>query len=402
MSETTTHKEVQLGRAGAAFAVIGVICIAITAIMAIGHGDTDAAKAATASTLQSYLFAVVMFMSLTLGCFGLSILQHVIQGKWGLPILRIWEAGGHIRNLALMAALFVPVLLGAHYLYPWARPDQVAHDSVLTQRAAYLNWPFLLARFALYFLIWGWYAYNMRKSVIRQEVTGKFREQQFRANFASPGLVLLVLSVTFAYTDWVMAIDPHWYSTMYGVWFVVGMALGAMSLGTLIICLNADREPYKQIMTPAMTRDFGNFTLTLIMLWGYTNLSQYLIIWNGNIPETTTYLVNRSLGHWSYLSFVLVVGQFFIPFFALLSPTNKAQPKRLAMIAAWILVMRVLDHFHVIEPFYRTEMSVNLADILSFLGVGGLWGALFCMNIKRHPLLPTYDARLLETPEHAH
>jgi hypothetical protein len=138
------------------------------------------------------------------------------------------------------------------------------------------------------------------------------------------------------------------------------------------------------------------------MLWGYTNLGQYLIIWHGNLPETTTYLINRSLGGWSILSAFLVVGQFFIPFFALLSPRVKANPRMLATVAAWILFMRMVDHFHVIEPFFRRNMSVNIIDVFAIIGVGGVWAAVFSYNVKRVPLLPTYDPRLLEVPEHAH
>jgi hypothetical protein len=275
-------------------------------------------------------------------------------------------------------------------------------DNVLQHRANYLNWGFVLTRFIVYFAIWAIYAIFMRRSVKAQEVTGRFKEQQKRSNWCSPGLVFLVLSVTFAYTDWIMALDPHWWSSMYGLWFVAGMGLSAVSIGAIVSCLNADKAPYNQIITRDWTRDIGNLMFTFVMLWGYTNLGQYLIIWHGNLPETTTYLVNRSLGHWSILSFILVIGQFFIPFFALLSPTVKATPKLLAMVGIWILIMRMVDHFHVIEPFFRAEMHVTLQDLLAIIGVGSLWAWMFSLSVKRVPLMPTYDPRILEVPEHAH
>lgn len=398
MSETHTDtQEVNLGRYGPMFAIFGVVGIAVTGFMAM-QGD-----AARTAALQSYLFALMLFMSFTLGCFALTMLQHVLQAKWGLPILRIFEAGGGWKNFLLMAVLFVPVFVFARDLYPWARPEEVARDAVLAHRADhYLNWTDIAVRFVVYFGGWIAYAVYMRRSVKLQEATRSFRVQQKRTNWASPGLVFIVLSVTFAYTDWIMALDPHWWSTMYGLWFVSGMGLSAVSLATIISCLNANKAPYNRIVTTSWTNDLGNLMFTFTMLWGYTNLGQYLIIWHGNLPETATYLVNRSLGHWSYLSFALVAGQFFVPFFALLSPTVKKTPWKLATVGMWILAMRMLDHFHVIEPFFRAQMSVNWADVLALIGVGGLWGWMFSLNIKSEPLFPTYDPRILEVPEHAH
>jgi hypothetical protein len=208
MSEAPANtKEVQLGRYGPLFAVFGVLGLIVTYVMGLQSPD-DHIKA-----LHSYLFAVILFMSLTLGCFALMMLQHVLQGKWGLPILRIFEAGGGVLSLILMAVLLVPVLYCAKEIYPWANPEQVKIDPVLAHRAAhYLNWTDILVRFVVYFGGWIAYAFVMRKWVKSQEETGRFKFQQMRTNWASPGLVFIVLSVTFAYTDWIMAIDPHWWS----------------------------------------------------------------------------------------------------------------------------------------------------------------------------------------------
>ncbi len=392
MSENTSPQaDVRLGKYAAMFGGIGVIFTIITIILGLSAPET---------TLHSALFAVIVFLTLTLGCFGMAILQHIVQAKWGLSLLRLFEAGGGWKNLLLMMVLFIPIFIGAKYLYPWARAEQVHADPILQNRSSYFSWFYL--RFVGYFLLWGWYAYRMRRSVQLQEASGKFREQQWRANWASPGLVFLILTVTLAYTDWVMSIDPHWYSTMYGLWFVCSMGLGGMAMAVLIVCLNAKKAPYNRIINPDLTRDYGNMLLTLTMLWAYTNFSQYLIIWSGNLPVTTTYLINRSLGHWNYLGFVIVLGQFFIPFFALLSPSVKATPSKLAWGAGFILLIRFVDQFSVIEPFYRPYMTATWTDLFALLGVGGLWGLVFSINVNRHPLLVSYDPRVLEVPEHAH
>lgn len=395
MSEvTTTGKEVNLGKHAAMFALVGIVGTVLSIIWIANDSTRGIA-------LPGYLFAIMFFMSATLGGFALTLLQHVLNGKWGLPILRIFEAAGGARNFILMAILFVPIAFYAKELYPWADSAKVAADEVLQHRSTYLNWGFIGVRFLVYFGFWAGIAAYMRNSVKRQEANGRYKEQQKRTNIGSASLVFIVLTVTFAYTDWVMALDAHWWSSMYGLWFVAGMGLNAVSLAAVLSCLNAKKAPYNQIVNKSWTRDIGNLMFTFTMLWGYTNLGQYLIIWHGNIPETTTYLVNRSLGHWSYMSFALVICQFFIPFFALLSPRVKATPKYLAIVGIWILAFRVVDHFHVIEPFFRANLQVTIQDLVAFLGVGGLWAAVFSFNVKRVPLLPKYDARILEV-EHVH
>lgn len=360
----------------------------------------------TKEAWHAYLFAFVVWASLSLGSLGLLLLMHTVNGKWGLPVLRLLEAAASKRSLAILALLFTPilytVLTGQGILYKWADPNVVAADHVLQAKSWFLNAGAFTIRAAAYFLLWFFLSGFLSASTLRQDKSMDTKERDKRANWAAPGIVLFVLSITFSFTDWVMSLEPHWSSTMYGVWWVVGMALMAYAFVTIIATLNKGKAPYTGIVTSDWTRDMGNLMLAFTMLWGYTSLSQYLIIWSGNLPEFITYYVNRSKGGWNAIGMATMLGQFFFPFFCLLSPRIKAQAPLLAKLCGWILVMRLLDMYYVITPAMRGTPMPSPWDFIALLGIGGLWTFAFCSTVAKSPLMPSYDPRLMEASAHAH
>lgn len=397
MDVMTDRREANLGKHGMAGLAVGLICAVASIVLMMG-GDKVMA--------QSYIFGWSLFVALTLGFFGLTLLHHTLRGKWGLPVMRIFEAGGSVYTLGLMALLFIPVVIqmygGNSPLYPWTHPDVVKGDAVLQFKSHYLNNDFFVIRFVLFFLLWIGLAVMMRRSTIKQDANGDVKEEQKRSNFSAPGLVAFFLSITLAGTDWLMSLEPKWSSTMYGLWWAVQMGLAALSVTIIIIVTNRNREPYKGIVTPNLTRDLGNLMLTLTMLWGYTSVSQYLIIWSGNLPEYTHYFVNRSNGGWNAVGLALILGQFFIPFFALVMPRVKAVPTLLARVAGWVLVMRLIEAFVLAIPPFRANPVPVWQDALVLLGVGGLWLWGFSSAVRKTSLLPSYDVRLTELEAHAH
>ncbi len=349
--------------------------------------------------LGSYLYALMVWVSLTLGCFGITLLHHVAKGKWGLSLLRIVEAGGGYLNLLAMGALFTPILMNLPTLYKWAIPEVVAHDPVIQHKAIYLNVPFFIGRTVFFFLAWALAAFVLRQSSVRQDTTKDEAETAKRTNIATPMLVFFVLSITSAITDWVMSLDPHWFSTMYGVWFLIGCGLMTMSFCTFILCANKDRAPYKSFVNPDLTKDLGNFMFMFTMLWGYTSLSQYLIIWSGNLPEFISYYVTRREGFWNVLGAFNIFSQFFFPFILLLAPRTKAVTSLLIKVAAWIFIIRMSDLYWNIIPDVRTT-GFHWTDIAALVGVGGVWFFVFGTEISKAPLTPQYDDRLNEVAHH--
>lgn len=358
------------------------------------------------AALQSYLFAWVFWIGVTLGCFSLTLLHAMIRGNWSKPLLRLAEAGGGAVALAVMGLLVIPILVFLPDLYLWARPE-AAQDHILHAKAGYLNLPFFIGRTIFYFAVWIAFASVLRRSSLQQDQTGDSSEADRRASIGAPGIVVYVLTITFAFVDWVMSLDPHWYSTIYGLWFVVSHGLCGVSLLAMIVTRLKDTPPYRDVVTPVFTRDVGNVMLALTMFWGYFSLSQYLIIFSGNLPEEITYFMARMQGTWHVLGTILVLGQFFTPFLALLSGKTKRSPGLLFNVALLIFVMRILDHFWTIVPFFAhgahdVPMTSYWAVIPAWLAIGGIWMAAFTTVLAKAPLMPRHEVALpREVAEHA-
>lgn len=351
---------------------------------------------------HSYMFGWIFWVNITLGCFLVTLLIHTVRATWGYPVLRLFEAGS--RLIPVLFLLFLPVLAGLPYLYPWADHARVAADPVLQHRSAYMQPTWFMMRTIVYFAIWTILSTLVNQSSLRQDRTGDPNEAQWRTTLSAPGIVIYVITVTLAVTDWVMSLDPHWYSTIYGFIFCDGQALGALSLITLLVTWWAYRPPYtKEVILHSVTRDLGNLMLTFTMVWAYFALSQWLIIWSGNLPEEIHYYLER-LKTPSLLAMgtFLVFGQFFIPFLLLLSSRAKRTPKLLAGIAAWIVLVRIVDIFWIIKPMFKhDDVPFTLWDVVAFVGIGGIWLTGFVFFARANALFPRHALLPEEALEHA-
>jgi hypothetical protein len=382
------------------FGPIGLV-LGLILLLAMFFTKTDATAAS-----QSYLFGYIFWMTITLGCFGMFLLYHLVRGKWLLPVIRMLEAGGGVMMLAVMFVLFLPIMIpiaqGSDVLYKWASASARDSIAILHWKAPYLNPTGVLSRYVIFFGLWIAMAWGLKASTVRQEKSGDLKELVLRNNWSAACFIFFVLSATFAFTDWVMSLDYQWSSTMYGPWTAVAACLGGLSFVTVIYGVNAMKEPYKAIFRPNNLRDLGNILFTLTMLWAYTSLSQYLIIWSGNLPENNFYYVERSKFGWNAIGMVTIIGQFFLPFVMLLTPRNKKYPENLARVAGWMFVIHIVDVYNYVVPAFRhTGPMPTLADALAFFGVGFIWVGVFGMALKQMPLLPKFDLRL-EEGVHAH
>jgi len=209
------------------------------------------------------------------------------------------------------------------------------------------------------------------------------------------GIVLLAFTVTFAVFDWVMSLEPHWFSTIFGMLFLGGQGLGAMAFVIVIAYLLARRADYARVLAPTILNDLGNLLLAFVMIWAYLSFSQMLIIWAGNLPEEIPWYLNRIAGGWNIIAILLAVFYFAVPFFVLLSRRNKRQHRRLATIALGIIVARLLDLFFLIMPeFYKGRLGVHWLDVAAIAGIGGLWITMFLWRLGSQPLLAANDPEL--------
>lgn len=350
---------------------------------------------------QAYLVAFLFWLSVALGCFGLLLLHHMTGGAWGLMLRRVMEAAS--RTFPLLLVLFLPLLLGLHELFHWTHDEAVAADPVLQHKSGYLGVPWFLARAALYFGVWLLVTYKITGMSLEQDRTGDpalFKRMQA---WAAGGFLLVALTGSFASMDWMMSLDPHWFSSLFGLWYLTGAALSGLCVAILMAKWLADRPPMERVLAPRLFHDYGKLLLALVMLWAYLSFSQLMLIWGANLPEEIPFYIQRLRGPWLAASALLLLAHFVLPFLLLLSSSRKQRKAKLMQVAAMLLVMRWVDHYWNVVPTLqaaRGEEAQVVAGLwvglAAVAGVGGLWLWSFFRQLARHPLVPVQEPFLAE------
>ena len=382
----------ELGRLGRRSMVFGSIGVALTALGLLIARDV---------ILQSYLIGYIFWMGITLGSLGVLMIHHLTGGAWGMVGRRVWEASA--RTLPLMAVLFMPIAFNLPVLYEWARPE-AANDHLIHLKHAYLNAPFFLGRAAGYFVIWGALTFVLTKWSREQDEAPLIgpgpKDRRFRL-VSGPGLVVFVLTVTFMSIDWVMSLDPHWYSTIFGILMLGGQGLSTMAFTILVLSKLVNFQPMASVADAEKFHDLGKLMFAFLLLWAYFAVSQLLIIWSANLPEEIPFYLERLHGPWAPISIALLIGQFTLPFLLLLSRNFKRNPRPVGRIALFILVMRVIDITWTIGPVFRHEgSSLHWLDFAIVAGIGCLWLPLFWRNLAGRPLVPAHDPYFKEAVAH--
>jgi hypothetical protein len=351
---------------------------------------------------RSYLVAFVFVLGIALGSLAISMLHHMSGGAWGLVIRRILEASA--RTLPIVALFAVPLLFGLGHLYPWADPARVAGDEILRHRARYMNPTFFTVRLAICLLLWTVLAQALSRLSKKQDdspAPGLERRMQL---VAAPGLAVYCLLVTIASIDLLMSLDPHWYSAIYGVYVVGGQAISGLAFTLLVSLFLVRVGPMRGVLQPRHVHDHGNLLLAFTMLWAYFALSQFLIIWSGNLPEEIGFFHDRLRGGWGAISLFLALFHFAVPFVFLLSRDFKRDIGKLAGAAGLLLFMRWVDLFWLVSPvFHPGRLSVHWLDLTTPIALFGLWLAVFARELGTRSLLPANDPNLAVALEaHAH
>jgi len=346
--------------------------------------------------LRSYLFAYLYWTGMALGCLAILLMHHVVGGKWGMLLRRLCEAGA--RTLPFVGLLLLPVLFGMGTLYVWARPEAI-HDANIQSKAAYLNVPFFIARAVVYFSIWFLYAYLLSKWSAAQDRNGDERLIRKMRSLSAPGLVIFTLTTTFAFIDWIMSLEPHWFSTIYGAMFMVGEMLESFAFVIALVIILSRKSPIKDYVTPQHIHDLGNMMFAFMVLWAYLSFSQFIIIWSGNLPEEIPWYVSRLRGGWGWVAITLVIFHFAVPFALLLMRSVKRRADRLFRVCLLMIAIRLVDVYWITEPaFYGQRIQIHWIDFVTPVAVGGLWLAVFFGQLKLQPLLPLQDPRLQGAP----
>jgi hypothetical protein len=344
---------------------------------------------------QSYLTGYMFVLGLTLGCLALGMVHQLSGGAWGVVIRR--PIGAASRVLPVLTVLFLPIVVGMHHLYEWTNADLVAHDEILQHKHAYLNTPFFLVRAATYFLVWNSLSYFLNAWSLEQDRTGDPRLARRMQLTSAGGLVAYGLTITFASFDWLMSLEPHWFSTIYGVLIIGGQGLSAMAFLIVALVWLSRRPPLDDIVVPAHLHDLGNLLLAFVMLWAYFSFSQYLIIWSGNLPEEIAWYLHRLQTGWRFIGLTLVVLHFVAPFCLLLSRRVKREAGLIVIVAAGILIARLVDLFWLVAPeFHRHGVAVSWLDVLLPLSLGAVWLGCFVWQLRGRAILPVHDPEFEE------
>lgn len=342
----------------------------------------------------AYLTALAWVLSLSLGALFFVMLQHLVHAGWSVVVRRLAEFFAAL--LPLVALMALPLLAGLGKLYHWSHAEAVAADPILQTKHAYLNVPFFLIRFALYFAFWVWAASFFARASWQQDATGEVDITRRLQGRAAPFMVGFAVTVTFAAFDWLMSLDPHWYSTIFGVYYFAGSVVGFLA-ALIVVAVTLQRAGFlRRTITREHYHDLGKLLFAFVVFWAYIAFSQFMLIWYGNIPEETQWLMRRMQGGFGLLGLVLLFGHFLLPFLLLLPRSIKRSPGVLFYPAVWLLAMHYLDLYWLVMPEVGSA-TPHPVDVLVLLGLGGVWVAGFAHLASRYPLACQKDPRVVES-----
>jgi hypothetical protein len=363
--------------------LVGVIALAATLVGAFLNAQ---------HFWQSYLYAYIAISALAIGSLGIFLLHNVVGGNWGVAIRRFIESG--LQTLPMFAFLVIPIFFATGTLYKWTDATYRAEHFAVGHKAVYMNVPFFIGRSIFYFAVWiimGYLILGMANEHDRTGDPALFKKIKGRS---APALLVFVLTTTYAFIDWIMSLEPDWYSTIYGWLFTVGEVLLTFAFMIALLVLFSKHEPFRGFVKIAHFHDLGNLMLAFTMLWAYMGLAQFLIIYAENLPDEIPWYIRRFSGGWGYLGWFISIFHFCIPFFLLLMRFVKKNPQRLRTLALWIIFVRMLDIFWFVVPAFRQRgIAVYWTDVTALLGMGGIWLAFFIFNLKKRPLLVPNDPR---------
>ncbi|BDG04474.1 hypothetical protein [Anaeromyxobacter oryzae] len=368
-------------------AAVGVAGLVLTAI----GGAFDARRA-----LYAYLVAFVYWLGLALGALILLGAFHASSAKWAVVLRRFLENVPGV--IPLFIVLFIPILLGRHQLFPWVDPGALEGElrKAVEHKTKYLNVSFFLVRAAFYFVSWIVVAHFLRAWSLRQDAAGGVTLTRWQRRLGAGALPLLGLTMTFAAFDWIMSIDPRFYSTIFGVYWWAGSFMGAFAVTNIAaFATREDPNQFGAYLNLDHFHSLGKYTLAFVAFWAYVAFSQFMLIWIANIPDEVPWYILRINGGWLWVGVFLALFHFVVPFFTLLQRAVTRNPRRLAWVSAGLLVVHWVDLYWLIMPHvHERGPRFTLWDLTAFVGVGGVTVAMAVLRMRGTLAIPVRDPYL--------
>lgn len=355
----------------------------------------------------SYLTSYFFWLSIALGGIFFTLVHYAFSAVWSVSIRRIME--NTIIVIPIMTILFIPILIGMESLFSWmpsnpkwSIPGSFEADHLIQHKLSFLNQEFFLVRAALYFLLWNFIViYIYKKSIKNDTIANNSDLDKLRLFSMSPIGVLFFLSLTFAGFDWQMSLDPHWYSTMFGVYTFAGSFLAFLAFLTFTIIHLQSKGLLKNIVTSEHYHDLGKYLFAFTVFYCYIAGAQFYFIWYSNIPEETIWYLHRWVGSWKIISVLLIVGKFFIPFFSLIFRASKRNLGLLKYMSLWIIFMHYIDiNFIIMPTYHHHDFHFGIYDLLVLSGIGLVFIASFRHRLSQNPLIPVNDPELINSINH--
>ncbi|MEZ4704914.1 MAG: hypothetical protein R3A11_06985 [Bdellovibrionota bacterium] len=371
--------------------LVGVVGLIATLVNLFFHSD---------HTLYSLLHGGVFWVSIGIGSLGFTLIHHVVGARWSVVFRRLME-NISVAMIPGAILLLVVLLAGIEHIYVWANHEHMIHDELLMKKSAYLNFPFFAIRGVFYIFCWAMISMVLRKKSLQGDQAHQVANVESMQAFSAPMVLLYAVTITFAAFDWIMSLDPHWYSTIFGVYFFSGSLVGFFAIAILISLLLRSQGILKDVISVEHYHDLGKLLFAFTCFWAFIAFSQYMLIWYGNIPEETIWYKHRWEGSWKYMSLFLAGGHFVLPFIALISRSAKRCLPVLALMATWMLVMHWVDLYWLVFPnLDHHGVHFSWTDITASLGFGGIFVAGFWMLSKGHALVPAKDPHLHTSIHH--
>jgi len=373
----------------------------ICAVMAvIGFGGSlflaNTTEHGVEHLLETYLVSFAFFLAISLGGLFFVLLQHCTRAGWSVVVRRIAEVVA--ANVWVMAALAVPVVYGMHHLYHWADVGAAAHDPLLAAKVGFLNPSFFIARLVIYFLVWGVMASFLLRTSVAQDASGNPQLTLRMERVSAPGMILFALTINFAAFDILMSLDPHWFSTIFGVYYFSVSIVAFLAVMPKILYALQMRGVLPNAITVEHYHDFGKLLFGFNVFWAYIAFSQYMLIWYANLPEETEWFLKRQTGEWATVSLILIFGHFVLPFVLLVSRMIKRRPLLLAITGGYVAAMCWIDVYWLVIPEFSPGVArFGLLDVLCFLGMNGIYSAALLLRLRRHSVIAEKDPRLEES-----
>lgn len=369
---------------------IGILLFIVGTVLSLVAFFVDQERA-----IFNYLVTYMMIVSIGLGSLFLIALEYIAGADWSTPIRRVPEFFATL--LPVLLVLVIPILVFNHDLFHWAHKEAVEQDKILQSKAPYLNQSFFIIRTFVFIGLWVLFFWVMTKNSRKQDETKDQTLTTKNIRFSAVFILIFAVSITFTAIDFMMSLQPHWFSTIYGVYYFAGTVVASLAAVTLAVIYLKEKGYFSPWMTDDHLFSLGALMFAFINFWAYIAFSQFMLIWYADLPEETFWYLTRWSGGWIFFSLLLIVVHFLVPYFALLTQPSKKDPKRLKFIAIWLLFAHLLDIFWLVMPNME---SMNKGYFFSWIDLVfpvagiGLVVIVFVFAAKKANLIPIGDPKL--------